>query len=80
MWYPFSYFFYFLLVGKKITTVKKGNINAKINEVTDGILRVLPKTAAKATEIIATFTPLAPISKLIGKSVEEIVKAIQEEI
>ncbi len=65
---------------ENISTSKKANINAKIIGIADGLLKTLPKTAAKASEILATFTPLAPFSKLIGQGVEEIVKTIQKEV
>lgn len=59
---------------KKLSYAKKTTIKAKLAKVAEGLLKILPKTA----ETIATFTPLAPFSTLIGEGVGEIVKAIQE--
>jgi len=60
----------------KVGIDKKISIEAKLKTVTARLLKLLPKTA----ETIATFTPLAPFSKLIGQSVEEIVNTIQKEV
>ena len=48
------------------------NIESKTVSVVQKILNVLPEAA----ETAATFTPLAPFSKLIGRGVEQIVDAI----
>jgi hypothetical protein len=61
---------------EKIDIEKKENIKSKITKVAIRLLKILPEGA----ETVATFTPLAPFSKIIGKSVEEIVKAIQNDI
>lgn len=61
---------------EKINIEKKEDIKAKITKVAIRLLNILPKGA----EMVATFTPLAPFSKIIGKGAEEIMKAIQEEI
>lgn len=60
----------------KVGIDKKISIEAKLKTVTARLLKLLPKSA----ETIATFTPLAPFSKLIGQSVEEIVNTIQKEV
>lgn len=52
---------------------KQKNIEAKTGGLIQRVLNVLPQAAETAT----TFTPLAPLSKLIGKGVQEIVNAIQ---
>jgi hypothetical protein len=52
---------------------KQVNIESKTVSVVQKILNVLPEAA----ETAATFTPLAPFSKLIGR-VEQIVDAIAE--
>jgi len=59
----------------EVLIAKKKKMNAIISDIATNLIRVLPKTA----ETIATFTPLAPFSKLIGESVEGIVKAVQSE-
>lgn len=61
---------------EKIDIEKKENIKSKITKVAIRLLKILPEGA----ETVATFTPLAPFSKIIGKGVEEVVKAIQNEI
>jgi hypothetical protein len=38
------------------------------------VLKVLPQ----AVETVSTFTPLAPFSKIIGKSVKSIVDAVSK--
>jgi hypothetical protein len=58
---------------KEIDYVKQTNIEAKTGSLIQKVLNVLPQAA----ETAATFTPLAPFSKLIGKSVQEIVNAIR---
>jgi hypothetical protein len=55
---------------------KKNKIGAKLANIAEGLLKILPKTA----ETIAAFTPLAPFSKLIGEGVEAMVTAIQKEV
>jgi hypothetical protein len=56
-----------------IDYVKQTNLEAKTANVIQKVLDVLPQTA----ETAATFTPLAPFSKLIGKGVQELVDAIK---
>jgi hypothetical protein len=51
---------------------KQVNIESKTVSVIQKILNVLPEAA----ETVATFTPLSPFSKLIGRGVEQIVNAI----
>lgn len=58
---------------QEIEEEKRLNIEARTTGVIQRVLNVLPQAA----EIIATFTPLAPFSKLIGKGVQEIVNAVQ---
>ena len=52
--------------------VKQTNVEAKTASVIQRVLDVLPQAA----ETVATFTPLAPFSKLIGKGIQGIVDAI----
>jgi hypothetical protein len=59
---------------QEIDYVKQINIEGKTASVIQKVYNVLPQTA----ETAAAFTPLAPFSKLIGKSVQEIVNAIQK--
>ena len=61
---------------EKIDIEQKENIKGKITKVIIRLLKILPDGA----ETVATFTPLAPFSKIIGKGIEEIAKAIQTEI
>ena len=57
----------------EIDYVKQTNVEAKTASVIQKVLDVLPQAA----ETAATFTPLAPFSKLIGKGVQSIVDAIK---
>ena len=57
---------------EKIDYIKKTNIESKTANLIQKVLNVLPQAA----ETTATFTPLAPFSKLIGKGVQGIVDAI----
>ncbi len=61
---------------EKIDIEKKEDIKDKIKKVAIRLLKILPE----GVETAATFTPLSPFSKIIGKGVEEIVKTIQKEI
>jgi hypothetical protein len=72
-------------LAKEVQDVKPGreeqmdypnqvNIESKTVSVVQKILNVLPEAA----ETAATFTPLAPFSKLIGRGVTQIVDAIAE--
>lgn len=61
---------------EELPSHKKNKIGAKLANVAEGLLKILPKTA----ETIAAFTPLAPFSKLIGEGVEAMVTAIQKEV
>jgi molecular chaperone GrpE (heat shock protein) len=58
---------------QEIDYVKEANVNAKTASVIQKVLDVLPHAA----ETAATFTPLAPFSKIIGKGVQEIVDTIK---
>jgi SMC interacting uncharacterized protein involved in chromosome segregation len=58
---------------QEIDEEKRVDVEAKTTGVIQRVLNVLPQVAENA----ATFTPLAPISKLIGKGVQEIINAIQ---
>lgn len=58
--------------GKEAPYVKQSNLKAKIAAIADNLLNVLPATAETAT----CFTPLAPLNKVIGENVAEIVKAV----
>ncbi|MFL6401379.1 MAG: hypothetical protein ACJ72J_17610, partial [Nitrososphaeraceae archaeon] len=57
---------------EEVDYVKQTNVEAKTASVIQKVLDVLPQAA----ETAATFTPLAPFSKLIGKGVQGIVDAI----
>lgn len=59
----------------QVSTIKSKKLNTKVSAVIDAAIRILPK----ATETLATFTPLAPFSKLIGEGVEQLAKALQKE-
>ena len=59
---------------EKINFVKQTNIQAQTVDLVDKVLNALPSAA----EIITTFTPLSPFSKLIGKGVEAIVDAVKQ--
>jgi hypothetical protein len=72
-------------LAKEVQDVKPGreeqidypnqvNIESKTVSVVQKILNVLPEAA----ETAATFTPLSPFSKLIGRGVEQIADAIAE--
>jgi zinc ribbon protein len=57
---------------KEVDYVKQTNVEAKTASVIQKVVDVLPQVA----ETAATFTPLAPFSKLIGRGVQGIVDAI----
>lgn len=57
---------------QQIDYVKQTQIESKTATTIQKVLDVLPEAA----ETVATFTPLAPFSKLIGKGVQGIVDAI----
>jgi methyl-accepting chemotaxis protein len=57
---------------EQIDYTKPGNIESKTANVVQKVLNILPEAA----ETAATFTPLAPFSKLIGKGVDQIVGAL----
>jgi DNA repair exonuclease SbcCD ATPase subunit len=57
---------------EEIDYVKQTNVEAKTASVIQKVLDVLPQAA----ETAATFTPLAPFSKLIGKGIQGIVDTI----
>lgn len=58
-----------------VSFTKKSSLTARLAGLAKNLLKTLPDTAAT----IATFTPLAPFSKLIGTGVEEIMKAVRAE-
>ena len=72
--------------GKEVKDIKKGQeekdidydkqlkVESTLSKVVNNVLTVLPDWA----ETITGFTPLAPFSKLIGKSVGKIVETIQK--
>lgn len=60
---------------EELPYAKKSILKAKIAGIADTMFRVLPS----AVETAASFTPLAPFSKVIGESVEGIVKAVRGE-
>jgi len=57
---------------EQIDYVKQTQIETKTASLIQRVLKVLPEAA----ETAATFTPLAPFSKLIGKGTQQIVDAI----
>ena len=57
---------------EEIDYEKQKNIEAKTGGLIQRVLKVLPQSA----ETAATFTPLAPFSKLIGKGVEQLVDEV----
>jgi hypothetical protein len=59
---------------QKVDYIKKIAVESKTATLIQRVLSVLPQTA----EVITTFTPLAPFSKLLGKGVKNIVEAIQK--
>jgi invasion protein IalB len=59
-------------VTEQIDFVKQVQIEAKTASLVHKVLAVLPE----ASETAATFTPLAPFSKLIGKGMQQMVDAI----
>jgi hypothetical protein len=59
-----------------VSPVQKRILNGKFAGIMEKVIKVLPKAA----EVAATFTPLAPFSKLIGESVEKIVAEIQKSV
>jgi SMC interacting uncharacterized protein involved in chromosome segregation len=59
--------------GQELDYEKQKNLEAKTGGVIQRVLNVLPQAA----ETAATFTPLNPLSKLIGRGVQEIVNEIQ---
>ena len=61
---------------EKVNIIKQKTVNSKFSIFSAKVLKVLPKTA----ETIAGFTPLAPFSKIIGESVQDLVEALQKEI
>jgi hypothetical protein len=58
--------------GEEIDYVKQTEVESKTASLIQKILYVLPEAA----ETAATFTPLAPFSKIIGKGTRQIVDAI----
>jgi zinc-ribbon domain len=57
---------------EQLDYAKQVNIESKTVSVVQKVLNLLPEAA----ETAATFTPLAPFSKLIGKGVDQIVDAL----
>lgn len=57
---------------QQIDYVKQTQIESTMATTIQKVLYILPESA----ETTATFTPLAPFSKLIGKGVRQIVDAI----
>ncbi len=58
----------------KVEHLKRLQVEVKTTSLVQKILEVLPE----AVETAATFTPLAPFSKIIGKSVKSIVDAVSK--
>jgi uncharacterized protein Yka (UPF0111/DUF47 family) len=58
----------------KIDPGKRLVIEGKTTTLVDKVIDAIPA----ASEVIATFTPLAPFSKLIRKGVEQIVDAVKK--
>ena len=61
---------------QEVDYVKQTAVEAKTATLIQKVLSVLPQTA----EVVATFTPLAPFSKLLGKGIKTIVEAIQKSL
>jgi|WetSurMetagenome_2_1015567.scaffolds.fasta_scaffold13151_6 hypothetical protein len=59
----------------KVKGVKKAGIKAKLMAVGERLCKNLPKTV----ETIALFTPLAPFAHLIGETIGDLMKEVQEE-
>ena len=60
---------------EKTSIVRQKVLNSKFSVFVDKALKALPKT----TEVLSSFTPLAPFSKLIGEQVESLVNAIRSQ-
>ena len=58
----------------KVDYVKKLRVEVKTTSLVQKILDVLPEAA----ETITTFTPLAPFSKIFGKTVRNIIDAVSK--
>ena len=54
---------------------RKAVVEGKLATIIDKTLNALPDTV----EVIASFTPLAPFGKLIGKGIDKLVSAIRKE-
>ena len=57
---------------QEIDYIKQTQVESKTASLIQKVLNVLPEAA----ETAATFTPLAPFSKIIGKGTQQIVDAI----
>jgi len=62
--------------NKEPGILKKQEWKEKFFRILKNVLPILPKTA----ETIAAFTPLSPFSKIIGDSIEKVVRQVQQEI
>jgi SMC interacting uncharacterized protein involved in chromosome segregation len=72
-------------LAKEVEDVKPGEEQeidyekqTKIESKTAGVIQRVLNALPEAAETAATFTPLAPFSKLIGKGVQTIVDAIKK--
>ena len=65
-----------IIPEREPSILKKQNWKEKFFRVLKNVLPVLPKAA----ETIASFTPLAPFSKVLGEAVEKVVEGVQQEI
>jgi hypothetical protein len=61
---------------ESVTPTEKRLLNGKFAVMVEKVLKVLPKAA----EVVTTFTPLSPFSKIIGESVEKVVTEIQKSL
>ena len=61
---------------ESVTPTERRILNGKFAGMVEKVLKVLPKTV----EVISTFTPLSPFSKIIGETVENLVTEIQKNI
>jgi hypothetical protein len=61
---------------ESVSPTERRILNGKFANVIEKVLKVLPKTA----EIITTFTPLSPFSRIIGESIEKVVIEIQKSL
>lgn len=59
---------------ESVSPTERRILNGKFAGLVEKVLKVLPKAA----EVVSTFTPLSPFSKIIGETVENLVTEIQK--